>query len=77
MPNGISISRSTSFLVFGLFILILNSAYLFAFDDPSIFYIANVLLHLGLGLLLFVVFVFAFRALSRILDSIGRTALIL
>src|SRR5664279_2488429 len=31
-------------------ILILNSAYLAAFAQPSIFYMGNVLLHLGLGL---------------------------
>jgi len=35
--------------------LIVNSAYIAAFADPSIFYMANVLLHLGLGLALMVV----------------------
>jgi tetratricopeptide (TPR) repeat protein len=33
-----------------LFVLIVNSAYLAAFAQPSIFYMGNVLLHLGLGL---------------------------
>ncbi|MCX6632813.1 MAG: tetratricopeptide repeat protein [Candidatus Solibacter sp.] len=33
----------------GLAVLIVNSAYLAAFAHPSIFYMANVLLHLGLG----------------------------
>ncbi len=34
----------------GLAVLIINSAYLAAFAQPSIFYMGNVLLHLGLGL---------------------------
>src|ERR1035437_1941189 len=34
----------------GLGVLMVNSAYLVAFPQPSIFYMANVLLHLGLGL---------------------------
>src|SRR5450759_3695180 len=33
-----------------LLVLLVNSAYLVAFPQPSIFYMANVLLHLGLGL---------------------------
>src|SRR5438445_6469272 len=37
---------------YGLVLLIVNSAYLAAFADASIFYEANVLLHLGLGLAL-------------------------
>jgi tetratricopeptide (TPR) repeat protein len=34
----------------GLGVLLVNSAYLAAFAHPSIFYVANMLLHLGLGL---------------------------
>src|SRR5450759_3523354 len=34
----------------GLGVLLLNSGYLAAFAQPSIFYMGNVLLHLGLGL---------------------------
>src|SRR5664279_2752904 len=37
-----------------LAVLIVNSAYLAAFAQPSIFYMGNVLLHLGLGLALMV-----------------------
>src|ERR1019366_3777265 len=37
-----------------LVVLIVNSAYLAAFAQPSIFYMGNVLLHLGLGLALMV-----------------------
>lgn len=77
MPNGSSFGRSISVLIPGLFILILNSAYLFAFDDPTIFYIANVLLHLGLGLLLLFLLVLMFRRISKLLNPIGRASLIL
>src|SRR5947208_1812961 len=38
--------------VYALGLLVLNSAYLAAFADASIFYEVNVLLHLGLGLTL-------------------------
>ncbi len=37
------------FLVVLLCAVILNAAYLAAFADPTIFYMANVLLHLALG----------------------------
>ncbi|MEO8594888.1 MAG: tetratricopeptide repeat protein [Candidatus Solibacter sp.] len=39
----------------GLGVLIVNSGYIAAFGDPTIFYVANVLLHLGLGLALMLV----------------------
>ncbi|MEO8373020.1 MAG: tetratricopeptide repeat protein [Candidatus Solibacter sp.] len=39
----------------GLGVLIVNSGYIAAFADPTIFYMANVVLHLGLGLLLMLV----------------------
>ena len=41
--------------------LIINSAYIAAFAHPSIFYMANVLLHLGLGLGLMIVAAFYAR----------------
>ena len=41
--------------------LIINSAYIAAFAHPSIFYMANVLLHLGLGLALMIVAAFHAR----------------
>ncbi len=37
---------------FSLFVLLLNSAYIFAFTQATIFYEFNVLLHLALGLIL-------------------------
>ena len=39
---------------FALLVLIVNSAYLAAFAQPSVFYMGNVLLHLGLGVALMV-----------------------
>jgi len=39
----------------GLGVLIVNSGYIAAFADPTVFYMANVVLHLGLGLLLMLV----------------------
>src|SRR3954454_6137462 len=45
-----------------LFILLLiNTAYIAAFASPTVFYMGNVLLHLGGGLLFSVVFLAAFR----------------
>ncbi|HSF42761.1 MAG TPA: hypothetical protein VLT87_23350, partial [Thermoanaerobaculia bacterium] len=38
-------------------VLLVNTAYLAAFASPTIFYMSNVLLHLGLGLALAVAFV--------------------
>ncbi|HSE42073.1 MAG TPA: hypothetical protein VLH08_15010, partial [Acidobacteriota bacterium] len=38
-------------------LLVLNSAYLAAFADPTVFYMANVLMHLGLGILVALLFV--------------------
>ena len=37
-------------------ILLLNSAYLFSFGEPTLFYIFNVLLHVGLGIVLILPF---------------------
>ncbi len=38
----------------GLAILLLNAAYLYSHESPSLFYVINILLHLGLGLLVWV-----------------------
>jgi len=39
----------TAFIVF-----LVNTAYIASFADPTIFYMTNVLIHLGLGSVLFV-----------------------
>ncbi len=46
--------RKLSVLVF--LILLLNSAYLFSFGEPTLFYILNVLFHLALGIVLIIPF---------------------
>ena len=38
------------------FILLINSAYLFSFGEPTLFYIFNVLFHIGLGIVLIIPF---------------------
>ncbi len=43
-------------------LLLLNGAYLYSFDSPTLFYVTNVFLHLGLGLVLAAL---GFRLLSK------------
>ena len=52
-------------------ILLLNSAYLFSFGEPTLFYIANVLLHVGLGIVLILPFsIYIYKHLRRSLQSL-------
>lgn len=70
--------RKLSFYTF--FILLLNSAYLFSFGEPTLFYIANVLLHIGLGILLITPFgIYVYRYFRRVprFGQIGIVGLIL
>ena len=47
-------------------ILLLNSAYLFSFGEPTLFYISNVLLHIGLGVVLILPFsIYVYKHLKR------------
>jgi tetratricopeptide (TPR) repeat protein len=71
-------SLGTYVLVLGL-ILIVNSAYIAAFGDPSLFYVANALLHPFLGVLvavLFAVFVRRFRSHFTGVAGIGAVAVL-
>jgi len=43
-------SKLSRWVAGGLFVLLINTAYVWAFASPTIFYMANVLLHVGLGL---------------------------
>ena len=62
--------RKFSFYAF--LILLLNSAYLFSFGEPTLFYIANVLLHVALGILLIIPFsIYVYRQWARILKCIA------
>ena len=47
-------------------ILLINSAYLFSFGEPTLFYIFNVLLHVGLGIVLILPFsIYVYKYLER------------
>ena len=73
-----SSSLGKALLVLGL-ILVINSAYIAAFGDPSLFYVANGLLHPFLGALvavLFAVFVRRFRRHFTGGAGIGAVALL-
>ena len=48
---------STKLLLLGFLILLINSAYLISFGEPTLFYIGNVLIHIVLGVVLIVPFI--------------------
>ena len=53
----------------GLEILSINAAYLYSHDSPSLFYVINILLHLGLGLL---VWLGLFRIAKQHFKTVSR-----
>ena len=53
-------------------ILLLNSAYLFSFGEPTLFYILNVLFHLALGIALIIPFSIYLYQKFNILSPYGR-----
>ena len=53
-------------------ILLLNSAYLFSFGEPTLFYILNVLFHLALGIALIIPFSIFLYQKFNILSPYGR-----
>ena len=51
-------------------ILLINSAYLFSFGEPTLFYIFNVLFHVGLGVVLIIPFsIYTYQYLGRNLQA--------
>ncbi|MDE0483853.1 MAG: multiheme c-type cytochrome [Candidatus Poribacteria bacterium] len=62
--------RKLSILVF--LILLLNSAYLFSFGEPTLFYILNILFHLALGIVLIIPFAIYLFQKSKDISSLGR-----
>ena len=60
------------FSVYVFLILLLNSAYLFSFGEPTLFYIFNVLLHLALGIVLIIPFSIYLYQKFNILSPYGR-----
>ncbi len=66
--------RKLSFYAF--LILLLNSTYLFSFGEPTLFYISNVLLHVGLGIALILPFsIYAYKQFKRI-STLGRIGIL-
>ena len=56
--------RKFSLIIF--LILLINSAYLFSFGEPTLFYILNVLFHVGLGVVLIIPFsIYTYQYLRR------------
>ena len=49
-------SKTGVALAVGFLVLLVNSGYLRAFPNPNLFYVANVMLHIGLGAALFALF---------------------
>ena len=68
------------FSLYIFLILLLNSAYLFSFGEPTLFYISNVLLHLALGIVLIIPFgIYLYQKFKNIppLGRIGVFGLII
>ena len=60
--------RKLSLITF--LILLINSAYLFSFGEPTLFYIFNVLFHVGLGVVLIIPFsIYTYQYLRRSLQA--------
>lgn len=57
-------------------ILLFNSAYLFSFGEPTFFYIFNVLLHVGLGIVLILPFSFYVHKQFKSVSKVGQTGMI-
>ena len=60
-------------------ILLINSAYLFSFGEPTLFYISNVLLHVGFGIVLilpFSIYVYKQFGWASTLGQIGMIGII-
>ena len=45
--------KRSSWIAIGFLLLLLNAGWLWAFPEPNLFYILNVLLHVGLGWVMF------------------------
>jgi tetratricopeptide (TPR) repeat protein len=68
--------KRPSLLVVAFFILLLNSAYLYAFASPTLFYFANVGLHVLLGIALFVAYPVAMARRARPVSATRSSGLI-
>lgn len=70
--------RTTKLLVIGFLVLLVNSSYLAAYADPTVFYFANVMLHMLLGLALAVVSIgYGLKHWNRLPRVVHGSAMIL
>src|SRR5271155_3356257 len=67
-------SRLAKWIGFWFIVLLVNTAYVAAFATPSVFYMTNVLVHLGLGIALSIGLVFLMRSDSNLRNSIAAAA---
>lgn len=58
-----------------LIALLINSGYIWAFADPTVFYVGNVLAHLGLGTVLFLAFVWQWLRHPELRDGTALAGL--
>src|SRR5207302_4483221 len=63
-------SRLAKWIGFFFIVLLVNTAYVVAFATPSIFYMTNVLFHLGLGLALAIGVIVLLRKDSTLLNEV-------
>lgn len=66
--------RKISLITF--LILLLNSAYLFSFGEPTLFYILNVLVHVGLGIVLLIPFCIYLYKHYKKLTNVGKVGVL-
>ncbi len=66
----------TKLSFFGFFFLLLNSAYLFSFGEPNLFYIGNVLIHVVVGVVLVIPFIGYVRKQFAGMSIIGKGGII-
>ena len=62
--------------LFAFLLLLLNSAYLFSFGEPTLFYISNILIHIVLGTILLIPFCFYLYKQIKTLSYIGKVGVI-
>ena len=62
-------------LLTGLVIFLLNAAYLYSYESPSLFYVINILLHLGLGLGVWLGLLWISRQSFRTVSRMGQLSL--
>ncbi|MEE9268918.1 MAG: multiheme c-type cytochrome, partial [Candidatus Krumholzibacteria bacterium] len=66
----------TKLLLYGFFLLLLNSAYLVSFGDPTLFYIGNVFIHVLLGVGLVIPAIGFLRGRFTHLSPLGRASVV-